>query len=455
MNATPNFLLIVLDALREDALADALEVPDRCHRAEFCVTAAPWTLPSCTSIVTGIAASRHGHFWRQPPLGPNRLLAALPDTYRKVGVVNNGAISAGSGVENGFDKWHLSLDHDEPFRRAKRLIRRVGRRPHFIVLHSNIVHDYCLPVASRYVPPGTPEVLGDRVIDWNDTTEVDRIAAQTTYAACAAAQLEQVKEVLDLVRGRDDFITAVTSDHGEGFDYGLQRIHHGGRVHQDLLRVPFYIDLPTTIGTGPRSTVTEALATQALATTDIIPTLFDLGGIATPTGVDGRPAGSVGPRTLVSEDRRYLYVQDRFRLNYHGHNKHMSAAELEKNRGLTDPLAEAPRIRSFLRHPRKLVVTALRWQDGDAGLVGAKMTELGDHLLGSPLVASDGPRLLAFEEFDVAADPLETRNLLADGPAWIQDLTTGPWAATVTLPESDGSEVGLATALEGYEPHGR
>jgi Sulfatase len=453
VTAAPNILLIVLDDLREDGLGAALEQPDRCMRAATCLATAPWTLPSVTSIVTGVTAAHHRHFWRDPPLPANRLLAALPTEYRKVGFVNNGAISAGSGVESGFDRWSLTLDHDVPFRKALRMIKRAGRRrPCFILLHSNIVHDYCLPVTDRYLPPGSLPVLDDRVISWKDTTPEDRAAAVSTYGICADVQRAKVEEVLDAVRERDDFITAVTSDHGEGFDYELGRIHHGGRLHQDLLHVPLYFDLPSTIRAAPRAALAQALDSQVLASTDIVPTLFDLAGVGQLPDVDGRPAGQIGERTLVGEDRRYLYLDGRFRLNYRGHNKHMTAEDLERNQGMLDQLATGPLVRSFVRHPRKLIVTALTLEAGLAAESGRdRLIELGGRLLGSPVFALHGDRLLAFEEFDLDADPLEQRNLLRGTSGWGGELQHGAWSSTVTMPAPDGTELALADLVDGAE----
>ncbi len=364
MSGPPNILLIILDALREDTADHSADDPDRTLRARTCVSSAPWTLPSCTSILSGVAAHRHRHFWRVPPIESNPLLQALPDAYRTIGIVNNGAISKGSGAETGFDKWIFTRDHDEPFQRARRLIRKAGRkRPVFMVLHSNIVHDYCLPVATRYAPPGGPPVLGDRVITWRDTDESDRTAALRTYQACATAQAAQVRSVLEAVRDRDDFVTAVTSDHGEGFDFGQGRIHHGGRVHHDLVSVPLAFDLPSSVPADRRDSLRQALDSQVLAGTDVVPTLFDLAGHRVPD-VDGVPAGRLGPRTVVSEDRRYFYLNDRFRLNYDGFHKHMSDADVERNRQLLGQLATGPVVRSFLRHPHKLIVTALHLASG-------------------------------------------------------------------------------------------
>ena len=450
----PNILLIVLDDLREDGLGAGLARPDRTLQAAPCVATAPWTLPSCTSIVTGLGARHHRHFWRTPPLGPNRLLAALPDGYQKMGIVNNGAISAGSGVESGFDRWTLSLDHDKPFKRALRAIHRAGpKRPSFILLHSNIVHDYCLPVATRYLPPDSLPVLGDRVISWKDTLPADRAAAKSTYATCVAVQRANVEAVLDVVRERDDFVTAVTSDHGEGFDYELGRIHHGGRLHQDLLRVPLYFDLPSSLPVSRRQALADALGSQVLATTDVLPTLLDLAGVGPLPEVDGRPAEQVGPRTLVAEDQRYLYLRDRFRLNVRGHHKHMTPDDLDRNERMLAQLADGPLLRSFTQYPRKLIITSLRLAARAPSTVPARdrLLEFGAQLLGSPVLAVHEDRLFAFEEFDLASDPLEEHNLLWETGDWSRQLVHGPWSAEVTMPAPDGSEAGLLTMVEGAE----
>lgn len=451
MTESPNILLIVLDALREDAFGDDVDRSDRGLRAKTCLASAPWTLPSCTSIVRGVAAHRHRHYWREPALSPNPLLDALPDRYHKVGLVNNGALSAGSGVETGFDRWTLTLDHDEPFERALRLIRRVKRRrPHFIMLHSNIAHDYYLPGADRYRPVDGPPALGDRVISWRDTTAEDRAGAHATYRSCAAAQGQKVRAVLDAVRQRDDFITAVTADHGEGFDYDLGRVHHGGRVHQDLLRVPLYIDLPSSTPAATRGDLADALESQVLGGIDVVPTLLDLAGVDRLPDTDGVPARTVQSRTMVGEDRRYFYLNDRFRLNFHGRNKNMSERDQALNQQLLGQLAEGPSVRSFVRYPDKLIVTDLRLAPGGATDSRTALLDLGGRLLGAPVLAIGGDSLLACEHYDLAEDPLEQHNLLLQSPDWPRHLTAD-WAGSVTMPTASGSEADLVGLLEGRE----
>src|ERR1700722_14811396 len=141
MPSTPNILLIVLDALREDVVGDALEVPGRCVRAPLCVAAAPWTLPSCTSIVTGAPATRHGRYWWTSDRRVHSLVTSLPSDYRKVGFVNNNMLRAGSGIDEGFASWSYHDAHEAPFREALRQIKRTKKgKPLFLLLHSNISH---------------------------------------------------------------------------------------------------------------------------------------------------------------------------------------------------------------------------------------------------------------------------------------------------------------------------
>jgi arylsulfatase A-like enzyme len=458
MAGQPNMLLVILDALRDDALDSPFVEPGRCYRAATAMATAPWTLPSCSSIMTGRDSVRHGHYWFKPPMGGNPLLDALPHNYRKVGLVNNAAIGSGSSVEHGFDQWKLSIDHDESFERALRVIKRAKRRrPYFIVLHSNIVHDYFRPVADRYLPPGHTESahLGPRVVSWRDSSPAEQASTVAAYAACTAALVERVDSVLDAVRQRDDFVTVITADHGEGFDPEGGRVHHGGRLHQDLLRVPAFFDLPSSIPVDRRSRLSDALGSQVLFGTDVLPTLFDVAGHTDLPTTDGASLLANAPRTLVSEDRHYLYLKDRFRLNYHGKYKNMSDEEIEHNQRISETLAEPPCVRSFVRYPEKCIVTSLCLQSDGEGVPGrTALADLGESLLGSPAVVANRDRLFAFERFDLSSDPLERHNLLLETPEGATSLLGTPWEAAIAMPAEGRDDIGLADMLDGGEQLG-
>jgi len=452
-------LLVIVDTLRDDALDSSFAEKGRCFRAATAVSSAPWTLPSCTSIMTGNDARTHGHHWREPPLGRNRLVDSLPESYRKLGFVNNGALRKGSGVDLGFDWWRYVADFDGPFERAMALMgQATAEKPMLMVLHTNIVHDYYLPVADQFRPRGqtTPLAsLDSRVVTWRDTDAAELAAVNATYAACTAAVVERVQTVLDFVRERDDFVTAVTADHGEGFDPDLGRVHHGGRVHQDVLAVPAFYDVPSSTRRSVRDRLSDALSSRLLFGTDVLPTLFELAGVkeSPSPSIDGRSLLAGKDRTVMSEDRRYLYLNNRFRMNYHGGFKNMSPEEIEHNQRFTDFLSEPPAIRSFLAFPEKCVVTSLRLQpQGASGDTKASMEFFAASLLGSPVLIRCPDHLLAFELFDIRDDPAEERNLLLEREDGVRSLLGGEWAASVTVPLAGSREVGLAELLEVGQP---
>jgi hypothetical protein len=458
MTASPNILLIVLDALREDVLADSLELPGRCFRAPVCVAAAPWTLPSCTSIVTGVPASLHGRYWWTSDRRVQSLVTSLPAGYRKVGFVNNNMLTEGSGIEEGFDSWTYSHDHEEPFRQALRLIKKTKRdKPLFLLLHSNISHDYYLPDAAKihrqvFPADAEPKVLNHRVISWKNTSPEERASVPRTYAACAQRLTERVGAVLEAVRERDDFVTCITADHGEGLDYERARVHHGGRVHQDLLHVPLYYDLPTSLA-AQGQWLGDTLQDRAFSGIDALPILLALAGQRPREEVDALQSADDSPqRVLVSEDRRYLYFRDRFRLNLHGRYKNMTQEERDRNEALTAELAEPPSSRAFVRYPEKLTVTTLALKDDAATSadIRHRLIELGGQLPGAPVIALRANRLLAFGRYDLKTDPTEDDNLLDGASSWPATVLNGNWGSSVTMPVG-GGEMDLASLMEGCE----
>jgi arylsulfatase A-like enzyme len=456
-------LVIVLDALREDAVVPSLEASDRCYRAATCITMAPWTLPSCTSLLTGVDPRRHRHFWHSGDLTTPGLAHALPAEVRKVGLVNNTVLQPSSQLDSGFDKWTYTADHARPFERAATLIRRARpRKPLFLLLHSNIAHDYYKRSAVAYFDQAFPDeaggacTLGGRVIRWNGTTPAQRAAVARTYQASARKIVALTAEILALARERDDFVTVVVSDHGEGLDYDDARVHHGGRLHDDLLRVPLYFDLPSTTSGPQRSDLVAALGSTPATTADVLPTLFALAGVGPVPDVDGRRLDTTTEeRIVVSEERRYLYLKDRFRLNVKGRDTHMSDQDREQNQHLQEQLARPPLVRSYRSKGAKLIMTSLvaRSTSGDPTGSREALVELGRRLLGAPVFALRREHLLAFELYDLENDPGESRNLLGGDGGGVATLVRSRWAPLVTVPpaQTDGAEVDLLTVLDGAE----
>jgi hypothetical protein len=261
--------------------------------------------------------------------------------------------------------------------------------------------------------------------------------------------------VLDAVRQRDEFVTCITADHGEGLDYERARVHHGGRVHQDLLHVPLYFDVPPSLS-AQTGWLGDRLDSGPFSGTEILPTLLALAGHRErPRMNDLSGDGTTSPAVLVAEDRRYLYFRDRFRLNLHGRYKNMSAEEKARNVSLSEELTEPPSIRAFIRYPQKLTVTSLSLvSDGQSpAQLRRRLTDLGTQLPGSPMLAQRGNRLYAFARYDLAVDSTEDHNLIESNAHWAGAVFDGGWAPSMSMPEQE-SEVDLTTVVEGCDPIG-
>jgi len=76
-------------------------------------------------------------------------------------------------------------------------------------------------------------------------------------------------------------IVALTSTNGEGFRPDLVRVHHGGRLHDDVLRVPLWLRWPGNVGPGASSAL--------VGTLDVAPTLVRLAGLPDEPLFAGRP----------------------------------------------------------------------------------------------------------------------------------------------------------------------
>jgi arylsulfatase A-like enzyme len=101
-----------------------------------------------------------------------------------------------------------------------------------------------------------------------------------------------------------DTLWVVTADHGEGFDAATGRVHHGGRLHDDLLRVPLFVRGP---GLAPR------VVDEPVRHLDVGPTLLELCGLAPLPGAAGVSllpclAGEVPfPELAFAEERAHGY----------------------------------------------------------------------------------------------------------------------------------------------------
>jgi arylsulfatase A-like enzyme len=422
-------LVIVADALRRDALdiersdGSPLRLRQRFGSwlwFEHYYASAPWTLPSTTSLLTGADAARHGHWEHGHALAVPSLVSAIRDR-RRIAIVNNSVLDPTSGLDAGFDEYHCVADSAEFWGRSHEILeaRMAARESYFLMLHSNVVHDYYLPIArtyfERHIGPAGSSGYFDlrwRVLSWADISPVQRPVVRRIYDACVLELDERVDALLDVV-DLDRTVVVFTSDHGEGFEPVLARIHHAGRMHDDVLRVPCVMHLPSSVSTDVRATL-EAARSRTIGTVDLVPTLLDLVG-ARVDAPDGRSFASTAygvatRRVARAQDDRYLYLANRLRLNINLTGKNMGPAARLRNRIWHRTAARTHRLRAYVDDPYKLVVSEL--QSRARWLARAASPLLRRRHNGRPAVVVDRDRWFGVELFDRDRDPRERTNLL-------------------------------------------
>jgi arylsulfatase A-like enzyme len=355
--------MVVVDTLREDRArprdgAERAGVLARLGRTgarfEQAVSSAAWTLPSMASLLTSQHPSRHGAVSRERRL-PDELdtLAELLHRagYQTAAFTGGAFVSPAYGLDQGFEvfdheaeyrfqplvdhvplAWRLVknrwmplrwvLRHVNEFEGVPRLGRQVERwlerrdpgRPFFLLVHTYQVHDYYIyqPVPDDPLLAargGPPEAIGRRL--WMHPDELVRSGPEVVswFHEVYRRRVEYVDGELDLLLQRVEaagqgraLVTVLTSDHGEGFDAERDRLHHGARLHDDLLRVPLLLRAPGRVEAG-------RVVSEQVRLLDVLPTLLDLAGLPVPEGLSGRTLlpllseGSESPARLAwSED---------------------------------------------------------------------------------------------------------------------------------------------------------
>ncbi|MGI9608339.1 MAG: sulfatase-like hydrolase/transferase [Acidimicrobiales bacterium] len=350
--APPNVLLVIADTVRADHLdlygygrvtsrhlsrrvaSPGWTVFDRCY------STAGWTLPACASIITGQNPDRHGLVDHTRRFTSQKLAGALRPTHRTVGIGNNGNLVSDDidvatldslglkrrpkkwnhfGWNEGFDRYEW-FPHDQHWKAINKACRLLDRwrddaQPWFMMLHTNLAHDYNLDrpyyrVAERVL--GKP--LDPRVVEFADGPDVwNELAGEVPdlrdqIVAKYDSGLRRLDRTLDDVIARvdhDKTIVVVVSDHGEGFDPDLGRVHHCGRLHEDLLHVPLLVHTPPSVA-SPDSIPRRVR--HARSVTDIVPTILRMTGVSSSVTFDGSDLfGPERHRSIRATESAYLY----------------------------------------------------------------------------------------------------------------------------------------------------
>lgn len=279
-------VLISIDTLRADRLPaygyDGVETPSLDALAsesllfESAWSHYPLTLPSHTSMLSGLLPPRHGvrdnagyelEAGIRPWL-PERLRAA---GYATGAFVSSYVLRAATGLARGFDHYDdeierpagASLDAAQreglaTVARAAAWVRGRSETPFFLFLHLYEPHTPYAPpepFASRYADPYDGEVA--------------------TVDLVVGGFLEELRRLGLYERS----ILVFTADHGEGLgDHGEQQ--HGVFLYPSTTHVPLLLRLPGARRGGER-------IADAVALADLAPTLAGLAGIELGASPDG------------------------------------------------------------------------------------------------------------------------------------------------------------------------
>ncbi|MEP7008855.1 MAG: sulfatase-like hydrolase/transferase [Acidobacteriota bacterium] len=332
----PNLILISIDTLRADRLGcyggphpASPAIDAMAHegtRFANAYAAAPWTLPSHMTMMTGLYPSAHG-------VNPDRRqfagiqnsserfqirgsdkLATLAERlsrlgYRTAAITEGGWVAAKFGFDQGFDRY-VAHDDDNLDQGTQRLAlewlatqpetsEKPGSdaRPFFLFLHTYQVHQpyhqpppydalfvalghrgYALPNVSL------PLAVLDKFKDGSfPPTASDVEAFRARYdgeVRHSDAFVGHLVELLQTTGLEKDTIVLLTSDHGEElFDHG--GFDHGETLYDEVLHVPMIL-------WGPGRIPGAKIAQGPVGSIDILPTLVELAG-GTTTGPNVPP----------------------------------------------------------------------------------------------------------------------------------------------------------------------
>ncbi|GJM22009.1 MAG: hypothetical protein DHS20C15_19240 [Planctomycetota bacterium] len=352
-----NVLFVSLDTLRADHLEaygytretapNLRALAEQGVLFEDCVATANWTLPTHTSLFTGLSALTHGVEEASdllPEACPTLVEPFRDAGYATAGFYSNPFLGEKFGYARGFDEYARAATDDD----LRAMIERKGdakgstsgtrfpepgaresdyfaeqsseqvtarglafldqlpsEQPFFLFLHYNDIH-------SDYIPPAPHDRLFDT--DYNGTLSPEHYPAHPDVHAemnerdlawiralydgeihWVDEQLARVFQALEEIGRAEDTLVVVTADHGEGFFERGYKEHHYG-LYRELLHVPFILRLPRALPSGRRVSDTVSQA-------DIAPTILSLAGLTGLPGADGRALDELAAGTAEHSAR--------------------------------------------------------------------------------------------------------------------------------------------------------
>lgn len=336
----PNVLLITMDTLRADRLncygnerirtphIDALA--ERGVLFERAYASVPITLPSHTTIMTGLYPHQHGvrdnGVYRLDPS-----LVTLAETLRDAGYETAAFVSAfvldrRFRIDQGFDhfddemvaplrtdqlvtgaadlpehsqRWIATWQQpyqrraDETVRRALDWLagRRDGDRPCFLWVHLFDPHspyqppspwDTCYDAAYAGTMDGTTATFAEKAAVSPGLFRAEDIGNMIArYDGEVSYADEQIGRLIAAWPDDDHSLVVFTSDHGEAFGEHRTFWEHMGEIYQENVHVPLILVGAEGVPPGSRRD-------DLVGSVDILPTVLDVVGLPSPDGLPGR-----------------------------------------------------------------------------------------------------------------------------------------------------------------------
>ncbi|HWQ23616.1 MAG TPA: sulfatase [Gaiellaceae bacterium] len=291
-----NVLVYVSDALRADHLGcygarflNTRTIDDLAAggvRFDQAISAAPWTAPSTTSLVTGLYAHHHGYLHWDATLDPT-----IETVFRAFAAHD---YEVASFV---FDRNYLFKDlpeanvlgTSESLDGAVAWLRANRRRPFLLYFHSWATH---MPYDVLHAERGDWLAAKQEVIDGIQSDSASALEAlREAYRQAVERQSETIfaslLEELDSLGLRERTVLAFTSDHGESWGErfaakqdvkGVYHLH-GATVYDEIVQLPLILSAPGRLA--------PATVRSQVRSVDLVPTLLELAGL--PVGeIDGR-----------------------------------------------------------------------------------------------------------------------------------------------------------------------
>ncbi len=367
------------------------------------VSNSSWTRPSFTTMITGQPKSVHRMEWDGNNL--DKQIVTLAERFREAGYrtaafVGNQVVQKLWGFNQGFQVYEdvKSLNQIHP--RDERLVssaiswlKKSGEKPFFMMLFLIDTHAPYRPLrAHRHFLDALPEGEVIRYPQREYQTalpEGDRerlVAAYDGELHNVDTQIERLVQFLERTDRLKRTSIVVTADHGEAF--GQHNCYtHMYHMWESVLRVPFILVSPVIQARG-------VYDDRPFTHVDIAPTLLDLAGLDYPS--DELPGISI-----VQALKDPAMVRDRVIFSQFN--------------------AQGVRRQAIRRGPWKLVHHHKVGEDALKRLAEFKLNTDKYDPRSLPSLALDKER---YEFYNLAADPLETRNLFSSdqGRAELKEL---------------------------------